>query len=306
MKTLKVILLIVVLALVAVLVSGMFNTKVQPEDIFIEQEDGTLVQAQDVENAEVLSFTIAPTTVACEEGSDEQCLVVNGEIFTGNIENFEFQEGEEQEITVVRNEVLEPQEGEERFRYRRVVVRKSDEVTEEEVIEEDTEEQELVEETPEPIVLVPAELTSQDWFWQQTTTGGETTEANDSSAFQANFTIDGKFSTTTDCNNAFGGVTVSGNTLVFGPLATTLMACADDSQEGEYLSSLSTITGYSIENGQLVLARADGGDMIFTSSPDAELIAEEVEAEPEMEEETSEEESEEETTEEETQEVVEE
>jgi len=58
------------------------------------------------------------------------------------------------------------------------------------------------------------------------------------------------------CNRFTGGVEISGNTIKFGALASTRMACMDSgvsAQEDRYLKALQTATRYSLENGDLLI-----------------------------------------------------
>lgn len=71
----------------------------------------------------------------------------------------------------------------------------------------------------------------------------------------------------TGCNNIMGDADVSnGNSLKFGALATTKMACpGNDNNESEFLLALNGVTSYSIsdtqlvlKNGETILARLNG------------------------------------------------
>lgn len=71
----------------------------------------------------------------------------------------------------------------------------------------------------------------------------------------------------TGCNNIMGSADISkGNSLKFGALATTKMACAgNDNKESEFLLALDGVTSYNIsdtqlvlKNGETVLARLNG------------------------------------------------
>lgn len=66
------------------------------------------------------------------------------------------------------------------------------------------------------------------------------------------------------CNSYFGEVTAEGETIAFGQIGTTLMACAEDvmQQESDFLAALAKVTGYTLENNQLTL-HYDNGFMIF-------------------------------------------
>ena len=62
---------------------------------------------------------------------------------------------------------------------------------------------------------------------------------------------------TTGCNQYSGEVTIEGNELTFGPLATTRMACLDNAtaaQEQDFVGAVQSVTSYTIDGeGRLVL-----------------------------------------------------
>jgi putative lipoprotein len=73
----------------------------------------------------------------------------------------------------------------------------------------------------------------------------------------------GGASGSTGCNSFNGAVTIDGNELTFGPLATTRLACLDDAtaaQEQAFLGAMEAVTTYTIDNeGRLVL---EGGETL--------------------------------------------
>ena len=75
---------------------------------------------------------------------------------------------------------------------------------------------------------------------------------------------DGSLSLQVDCNSAGGSYELDGNSLsiLVGPM--TLAYCGDDSLDQDYLSMLSSVESYALEDGQLLLQMADGvGRMLF-------------------------------------------
>jgi heat shock protein HslJ len=75
---------------------------------------------------------------------------------------------------------------------------------------------------------------------------------------------DGTYSIKADCNIGSGGYTLEGDelTLASGPI--TLAYCGPDSLDSQYLSLLSNVTTFSMENDQLVLGIGEKGDrMLF-------------------------------------------
>jgi heat shock protein HslJ len=65
------------------------------------------------------------------------------------------------------------------------------------------------------------------------------------------------------CNRYMSGFTLEGDTLTFGPIATTRMACRGPAgaaeQAAAYAAALGTVTGYRIEGEELVLLNREGG-----------------------------------------------
>ena len=65
------------------------------------------------------------------------------------------------------------------------------------------------------------------------------------------------------CNRYMSGFTLVGDTLTFGPIATTRMACRGPQgaaeQAAAYAAALGTVTGYRIEGEELVLLNREGG-----------------------------------------------
>lgn len=77
------------------------------------------------------------------------------------------------------------------------------------------------------------------------------------------------------CNRFMGTSTIKGNTLSFGSLGSTEMACLEPAglmdQEAAYLAALETVKTYRIEDGKLVLVNASGEDVLRFSAQDMSL-----------------------------------
>lgn len=70
-----------------------------------------------------------------------------------------------------------------------------------------------------------------------------------------------------DCNRGTGSYELDGSSLTFTPLATTEMACPPESHEAAYLSHLSYVRSWVVEDGDLYLSLfADGGIMRFRAA----------------------------------------
>jgi heat shock protein HslJ len=72
-----------------------------------------------------------------------------------------------------------------------------------------------------------------------------------------NFDQAGAVNGSTGCNTYNGEVSIDGNAITFGPLATTMMACADpdaDAQERAFTAAIEDVDSYTIDDeGRLVL-----------------------------------------------------
>ncbi len=80
---------------------------------------------------------------------------------------------------------------------------------------------------------------------------------------------DGSVAGFSGCNRFMGSYTLEGESLTFGPLAATMMACVDqDDQEQRFLGALQSTATWRLENGDLVLLDADGSDRLrFSAAP---------------------------------------
>ncbi|MFW0870913.1 MAG: META domain-containing protein [Patescibacteria group bacterium] len=108
-------------------------------------------------------------------------------------------------------------------------------------------------------------LADTSWQWDSTVyQNGDEVISEHPELFESRFTADGQFSTGTDCNTASGSYTLDGETITFGPMAVTLMACAGDIQERVYLDDLNQVNNARINaEGLLELETADGTIMYF-------------------------------------------
>lgn len=70
------------------------------------------------------------------------------------------------------------------------------------------------------------------------------------------------------CNTFRGAVTIEGDALTVGPLASTRMACVkpgEGEQEATVLSILGDVTGYAIDGDALTLTAPDSKGLVFTA-----------------------------------------
>lgn len=114
-------------------------------------------------------------------------------------------------------------------------------------------------------LIPPRPLTDGQWTWQSSEfPNGSTIGAPGGGAFTLVFEEGGHFTSTTDCNSAFGTYSVFGERLNIDLVATTRMACAPDSLEAEYVKQLSRASSFLIIGNELHVTLADdSGSMLF-------------------------------------------
>jgi heat shock protein HslJ len=84
------------------------------------------------------------------------------------------------------------------------------------------------------------------------------------------FARDGQGSGSTGCNRFTGRYELTGETLTFGPLAATRMACPPPQmeQESRVFDLLQAVRGFDItDGGDLVLLAGDGRRLVARRSP---------------------------------------
>lgn len=104
--------------------------------------------------------------------------------------------------------------------------------------------------------------------WVLTSFGATGTESEvvGESAVTLEFSSDGQAGGSGGCNSYGGSYTVEGNTITFGEIASTLMACADPAlmdQETQYFAALQTASTYEIDGDTLTITY-DGGVLTFS------------------------------------------
>ena len=106
------------------------------------------------------------------------------------------------------------------------------------------------------------------WQWSamQETAPASQSVVPDPQNYTITFNEDGTAAIKADCNQVTATYKIDGSNLTITLGASTLMACGDASQDTIYLVSLSKVSSYAVENGQLQLKFAnDGGKMDFTN-----------------------------------------
>jgi heat shock protein HslJ len=103
--------------------------------------------------------------------------------------------------------------------------------------------------------------------WQLTTFGpaGAETPVVADSTVTLEFSADGTAGGNTGCNSYGGDYTVEGDTLSFGEMVSTLMACADETvmaQEQAYLEALQSAARFEVTADQLTIWYDDGNSQL--------------------------------------------
>lgn len=109
-------------------------------------------------------------------------------------------------------------------------------------------------------VVVPLPGTS----WVLEEVGGAPVVARGRATLE--FAESGRASGNGSCNRFSGTATIAGDSLSFGPLMSTKMACVEEaltSQETRYLAALGSAQRYAIAGDTLRIYLADGGELRF-------------------------------------------
>jgi len=114
----------------------------------------------------------------------------------------------------------------------------------------------------------PAEpvLTGAVWQWTEIRSANTATAVADPTRYTITFNEDGTAAIKADCNSVTATYTAADGAMTLTLGASTLAACPPDSQANEFTAGLSTVTGYSFQDGYLLLTLADGGTMLFSTA----------------------------------------
>lgn len=77
---------------------------------------------------------------------------------------------------------------------------------------------------------------------------------------------DGRVNGNASCNSYSGEYSVKGDSIAFGMMMSTMMACVDNAlmeQEQDYLAFLGDVERYELHDGQLLLTNAAGDMLVF-------------------------------------------
>lgn len=103
------------------------------------------------------------------------------------------------------------------------------------------------------------------WQWTETQFGdGSILTVSDPTRYTLTFQPDGSLQAQVDCNRGMGSYTLDGQSLTIGPLATTRMACPEDSQANDFAKGLEIVATFVFDGPNLVLnMKFDSGNMYF-------------------------------------------
>ena len=103
------------------------------------------------------------------------------------------------------------------------------------------------------------------WSWIDTVySNGSALTPRTANTFTLTFKSGGTFAVTTDCNSVGGDYSVTGTSITFSKMISTLMYC-EGSQESDFTKMLSQVQSYHFTSkGELVLGlRFDSGSFVF-------------------------------------------
>lgn len=115
-----------------------------------------------------------------------------------------------------------------------------------------------------PQQTAPA-LAGTSWKWTEFRGGdGKVLTVEAPENYTVAFGPDGKVAVKADCNTGGGSYAQDGNSLKFGPIALTMMACPPGGLGGEFLKYLDNVRTFVMDGDALVMNLfADAGDMRF-------------------------------------------
>jgi len=107
---------------------------------------------------------------------------------------------------------------------------------------------------------VPVRLTGGDWVVESV--GGQSADSDRHARIA--FAADGRVTGSGGCNRLMGRAEISAESITFGTIATTRMACAPNvmNQERKLLDALAATRSYRIADAVLTLHDASGAEMV--------------------------------------------
>jgi heat shock protein HslJ len=121
---------------------------------------------------------------------------------------------------------------------------------------------------PDPSAMPNNSLTGSKW--QLTSINGTPVPApTTSKTVTLEFGSDGQINGSGGCNSFGGTYTTQGDSLSFGPIASTKMACVDETamqQENQYFQILQVATKFTIAPEQLTVVGQGSDTLVFTTA----------------------------------------
>ncbi len=197
---------------------------------------------------------VGPSLVDCEGVAPQKCMLVMDnpddgyQMFYGNIEGFDFEEGFEYELIVRVEEVEDPPADASSLKYTLVsVVNRSP-----------------AKPTANPEVSMPTQTYTLDWYLNAQ---GEQTAVLPGTEITLAF-MDGRVAGNSGCNQYGGGAEINGNQIKLGGMMSTMMACEEPimQQEQAYLAALGNVASFEISGETLTLADAQGNVVLSFST----------------------------------------
>jgi heat shock protein HslJ len=201
--------------------------------------------------AEEKTLFVGSEMVECVGVAPQQCLLVKEdpnaeyEFFYDDIAGFEWEAGYEYELLVSVTERTEPLADASSLQYRLI---------------------EVVSTTPVSAESASPSLTGTIWQWHRfESSDGSTLIVPDPALYTLEFMEDGTYTIQADCNSGSGTYTVDSNSITIQPGPMTLVACGEDSLDGDFLSRLGDVVTFVFDDEEnLVLnLMMDAGNMVF-------------------------------------------
>jgi len=109
-----------------------------------------------------------------------------------------------------------------------------------------------------------ADITGVIWQWTSTTSPVDVVEPDDPSKYTLVLRPDGQTQVQADCNSATSTFTLDGQSITFGPMASTMAECGPDSLYGRYLKDLGGAAILFMDGEDLMVdLKFDSGTMRF-------------------------------------------
>jgi heat shock protein HslJ len=105
------------------------------------------------------------------------------------------------------------------------------------------------------------------WTWEYSVdNSGKRVVPKDSEDFILTLTLEGRLTSTTDCNTVSGSYVKNETSMNIGALVTTEKACRGETFESVYINSLSRVVGYAYAEGDMLVLYLihNSGMMIFS------------------------------------------